>query len=85
MEISSGGPIHSEPAYPVRSEGETDSKDPDHISIYSQAAAQRAKETVEKAQAKELDKVQKQLFHLQAQRFESEVTARTALVHHSVS
>jgi len=47
--------------------------------VYSKDAWQRAEKTLKKAQAKELKKVQKQLFHLQAQRFESEEAARAAL------
>ena len=49
--------------------------------VSSQEARQRAKTTVAKAQAKEYEQVQKQLFHLQAQRFVSEEVARTALDH----
>ncbi len=47
--------------------------------VASQEAGQRAKITVAKAQAKEYEQVQKQLFHLQAQRFASEDAAHTAL------
>lgn len=47
--------------------------------IYSEAAWQRSAKTLEKAQAKEHEKVQKQLFHLQAQQFNSEEAARAAL------
>lgn len=47
--------------------------------VYSKAAWQRVEKTLKKAQAKELKKVQKQLFHLQAQRFESEEAACAAL------
>ena len=47
--------------------------------IFSQSAAQRAKQTLPKACAKELEKVSKQLFHLQAQRFESQAIAGAAL------
>lgn len=47
--------------------------------VYSESAYQRAGKTLSKAQAREEEKVGKQLFHLQAQRFESEVAARQAL------
>ena len=47
--------------------------------VSSQEAGQRAKTAVAKGQAKEYEQVQKQLFHLQAQRFASEEAARTAL------
>lgn len=47
--------------------------------VYSNAAWQRAEKTLNKAQAKEHQKVQKQLFHLQAQRFGSQEAARMAL------
>jgi transposase len=47
--------------------------------VSSQEAGQRAKTTVAKAQAKEYEQVQKQLFHLQAQRFASGEAAHTAL------
>ena len=47
--------------------------------VYSQSAEQRANQTIEKAKAKEWDQVKKQLFHLQAQRFESETAAQMAL------
>jgi transposase len=47
--------------------------------VSSQDAWQRAAQTLAKAQAKEAEQVQKQLFHLQAQRFPSELTARAAL------
>jgi transposase len=47
--------------------------------VSSQDAWQRAAQTLAKAQAKEAEQVQKQLFHLQAQRFPSETTARAAL------
>lgn len=49
--------------------------------VYSQSAEQRAEQTVKKAKAKESKKVDKQLFHLQAQRFASESDARMALDH----
>lgn len=47
--------------------------------VFSQSAAQRAKQNLENACAKELEKVSKQLFHLQAQRFESQATAGATL------
>ena len=47
--------------------------------VSSQDAWQRAEHTLAKAQAKESEQVQKQLFHLQAQRFPSEPEARAAL------
>ena len=47
--------------------------------VSSQDAWQRAAHTLAKAQAKESEQVQKQLFHLQAQRFPSESDARAAL------
>jgi transposase len=47
--------------------------------VSSQDAWQRAEHTLAKAQAKESEQVQKQLFHLQAQRFPSEPDARAAL------
>jgi transposase len=47
--------------------------------VSSQDAWQRAAQTLAKAQAKEAEQVQKQLCHLQAQRFPSERTARAAL------
>lgn len=49
------------------------------IVCYSQPARNRAEESVEKACNKEKEKVEKQLFHLQAQRFESEKTAEKEL------
>ena len=52
---------------------------PRWLIVSSQEARQRAKTTVAKAQAKEYEQVQKQLFHLQAQRFVSEEVASTAL------
>jgi len=52
--------------------------------VASQEAGQRAKTTIAKAQATEYAQVQKQLFHLQAQRFASEEAAHTAL-HKSTS
>jgi transposase len=47
--------------------------------VSSQDAWQRAAQTLATAQAKESEQVQKQLFHLQAQRFPSETAARAAL------
>jgi transposase len=47
--------------------------------VSSQDAWQRAAHTLAKAQAKEAEQVQTQLFHLQAQRFPSETEARAAL------
>jgi transposase len=47
--------------------------------VYSKAAEQRAQRQVTKLQNKEHKKLNKQLFHLQAQRFESQDAARAAL------
>jgi len=47
--------------------------------VYSKAAQERAKDTVSKAQNRAYEEVQKQLFHLQAQRFESQEAAEKAL------
>ena len=47
--------------------------------VYSDAAFKQAEKTLAKTQAKEHQKVQKQLFHLQAQRFDSQEVARMAL------
>ncbi len=47
--------------------------------VASQDAWQRVEHTLANAQAKEAEQVQKQLFHLQAQRFASETEAQTAL------
>jgi len=47
--------------------------------VSSQDAWQRAAQTLAKARTKESAQVQKQLFHLQAQRFPSETDARAAL------
>lgn len=47
--------------------------------VYSQAAWERGEKTVAKAQAKEHERVDKQLFHLQAQRFASQEVAYAAL------
>ena len=47
--------------------------------VYSKAAGQRAQKTIAKATDREYEKVKKQLFHLQAQRFDSEEAAQKAL------
>jgi transposase len=47
--------------------------------VYSESAYQRAVKTLSKAQTREQEKINKQLFHLQAQRFETETSARDAL------
>jgi transposase len=47
--------------------------------VYSESAYQRAGKTLSKAQTREQEKINKALFHLQAQRFESEESARKAL------
>ncbi|MHA2313618.1 MAG: IS1634 family transposase [Candidatus Thorarchaeota archaeon] len=47
--------------------------------VFSEAAFHRASKTVAKAQSKEYEKVNKQLFHLQAQRFDSQEAAQAAL------
>jgi transposase len=47
--------------------------------IHSQGALDRAKQTLAKAEKKERKNAQKQLFHLQAQRFESDTVALQAL------
>jgi transposase len=47
--------------------------------VYSENAYQRAGKTLAKAQAREWEKVSKQLFHLQAKRFDSAESARDAL------
>jgi transposase len=49
------------------------------IVCYSQPARHRAEQSVEKACKKEKETVNKQLFHLQAQRFESQKTAEKKL------
>jgi len=49
------------------------------VVIFSQAAWQRAEGTVARAQRHEQDAIQKQLYHLQAQRFPSEEEARARL------
>jgi len=47
--------------------------------VYSESAYQRAIKTLAKAQVREGERINKQLFHLQAQRFESEESALKAL------
>src|SRR5499427_854082 len=47
--------------------------------LCSEAATQRAEKSVSKAQKHELDAIEKQLFHLQARRFESQQSAQAAL------
>ena len=47
--------------------------------VCSQAGIHRASKTIAKAQSKEYEKVNKQLFHLQAQRFDSRKAAHKAL------
>lgn len=47
--------------------------------VYSESAYQRADKTLAKAQARESEKVSKQLFHLQARRFDSSESAQEAL------
>jgi transposase len=47
--------------------------------VCSQAGIHRASKTIAKAQSKEYEKVNKQLFHLQAQRFDSTKAAHKAL------
>src|SRR5207244_4469146 len=47
--------------------------------VSSEAALQRAEKSVSKAQKRELETIQKQLFHLQAQRFETQESAQAAL------
>jgi transposase len=47
--------------------------------VSSEAALQRAETSVSKAQKRELATVQKQLFHLQAKRFETQESAQAAL------
>jgi transposase len=47
--------------------------------VCSEAAQQRADNSVNKAQSRELETIEKQLFHLQAQRFESPQSAQAAL------
>ena len=47
--------------------------------VCSEAAMQRAEKSVNKAQQRELEAIEKQLFHLQAKRFESPQSAQAAL------
>jgi transposase len=47
--------------------------------ICSEAAMQRAEKSVSKAQKREFDAIEKQLFHLQARRFENQQSAQVAL------
>jgi transposase len=47
--------------------------------VSSEAAQQRAEKSVSKAQKRELEAIDKQLFHLQAKRFESPQSAQAAL------
>jgi len=47
--------------------------------VYSESAYQRADKTLAKAQAGECEKVSKQLFHLQARRFDTAESAGDAL------
>jgi len=47
--------------------------------LCSEAATQRAEKSVSKAQKHEFDAIEKQLFHLQARRFESQQSAQAAL------
>src|SRR6266851_3374087 len=47
--------------------------------VSSQAALERAKASVNKAQQREAEGIEKQLFHLQAQRFETPAAAQAAL------
>ena len=49
------------------------------VVVCSEAATQRAEKSVSKAQKRELEAIQKQLFHLQAKRFESQQSAQAAL------
>src|SRR3989475_5057036 len=48
--------------------------------VSSQAALERAQASVNKAQQREAEAIEKQLFHLQAQRFETPEAAQAALV-----
>jgi hypothetical protein len=50
------------------------------VVIHSQGALARAKKTAAKRQNKELEKIEKQLFHLQAKRFDSKEEAVQALM-----
>ena len=47
--------------------------------VCSEAAMQRAEKSVSKAQKREFEAIEKQLFHLQAKRFESQQSAQAAL------
>jgi len=47
--------------------------------VYSQAALKRARATLERQQEREHKRIEKDLFHLQAQRFESDVSGQKAL------
>jgi len=47
--------------------------------VYSQAALKRARATLERRQEKEHNHIEKALFHLQAERFESEASGRKSL------
>lgn len=47
--------------------------------LCSEAATQRAEQSVSKAQKREFEAIEKQLFHLQARRFESQQSAQAAL------
>jgi len=47
--------------------------------VWSQAAMERAEKSVNKAQQRELEAINKQLFHLQAKRFETREAAHAAL------
>ena len=49
------------------------------VIVSSEAALQRAEKSVSKAQKRELETVQKQLFHLQAKRFETPESAQATL------
>lgn len=50
------------------------------IVVYSKQAEQRAEKTIAKAQKREYDTIQKALFHLQAQRFNTQQDAQKALL-----
>ncbi len=47
--------------------------------VSSEAATQRAEKSVSRAQKREFEAIEKQLFHLQARRFESQAQAQAAL------
>jgi len=49
------------------------------IIVFSEAALNRSEKTVEKASIKEKIKIDKALYHLQAERFKTEIEARTTL------